>query len=115
MRNEQHYRKMLEQNPSATVGFTLAAAMVYAARYGACEPEHHNTDEWSEIARWLKSEYGETLDADQVSDEMDNANKSAAAALLGKLGGSATSPAKQAASRANGRLGGRPRKAAPSA
>jgi hypothetical protein len=33
---------------------------------------------------------------------------------LGRKGGSATSPAKQAASRANGRLGGRPRKAASS-
>ena len=32
------------------------------------------------------------------------------ASLLGKAGGSATSPAKKAASRANGRRGGRPRK-----
>lgn len=35
---------------------------------------------------------------------------SAAAALLGRLGGLSTSPAKQAASRRNGCLGGRPRK-----
>ena len=34
------------------------------------------------------------------------------AARLGRVGGAATSPAKKAASRANGRLGGRPRKAA---
>jgi Protein of unknown function (DUF2442) len=34
------------------------------------------------------------------------------ASLLGKAGGSATSPAKKAASRANGRRGGRPRKEA---
>ncbi len=34
------------------------------------------------------------------------------AARLGQAGGRATTPAKKAASRANGRLGGRPRKAA---
>lgn len=34
------------------------------------------------------------------------------AGLLGKAGGSATSPAKKAAARANGRRGGRPRKEA---
>lgn len=34
----------------------------------------------------------------------------AAASILGKLGGKSTSPAKQAASRANGRKGGRPAK-----
>jgi hypothetical protein len=33
------------------------------------------------------------------------------AAQLGKAGGSATSPAKTAAVRANGKLGGRPKKA----
>lgn len=35
------------------------------------------------------------------------------AQLMGKAGGHATSPAKRAAARANGRLGGRPRKHAP--
>ena len=51
MRNEQHYRRMLKQNPNAGVGFTLDAAMVYAARYGTCEPSDHGTDEWKTIAR----------------------------------------------------------------
>lgn len=37
------------------------------------------------------------------------AARSAAAAALGRRGGASTSPAKRAASRANGRLGGRPR------
>lgn len=82
MRNEQHYRRMLEQNQNASIGFTLAAAMVYAARYGVCESEHHGTDEFKNIARRLKSEYGENLTVDDVSSEMDRANRSAAGAKL---------------------------------
>ena len=39
-------------------------------------------------------------------------SKAWAAARLGQKGGKARTPAKQAASRANGRLGGRPRKVA---
>ncbi|MCI0549435.1 MAG: hypothetical protein L0287_00625 [Anaerolineae bacterium] len=75
MRNEQHYRRILEQNPNASVGFTLAASMVYATRYGVCEAEHHGTDEWLEIARRLKSQYGENLSVDEVSDEMNTARR----------------------------------------
>jgi len=104
MRNEQHYRNMLEQNPNASVGFTLAAAMVYAARYGACEPEHHSTEEWKNIARRLKSEYGEILGTNQVSAEMDRANRSATAAALGRVGGTRTSPVKTDANRAKSNL-----------
>lgn len=106
MRNEQHYRKMLEQNPNASIGFTLAAAMVYAARYGTCEAEHHGTEEYKTIARRLKSEYGENLAADDVSAEMDTANRSAAASQLGSI----KSDRKSKSSAANGKLGGRPRK-----
>jgi hypothetical protein len=108
MRNEQHYRSMLEQNPNASIGFSLAAAMVYAVRYGSCEPVDHGTDEFKTIARRLKSEYGENIAADDVSLEMDRANQSAAAAKLRAI----PSARRSEQSRINGRLGGRPRKAA---
>jgi hypothetical protein len=106
VRNEQHYRRMLEQNPSASVGFALASAMVYAARYGSCEPADHGTEEWKTIARRLNSEYGENLTIGECSAEMDKANKSAAAAALRAI----PSESRSNASRENGKHGGRPRK-----
>lgn len=109
MRNEQHYRRMLEQNQNASIGFTLAAAMVYAARYGACGPEHHGTDEFKTIARRLKSEYGENLTADDVTAEMDRANQSAAGAKLRAI----KSDKRSEQSRINGQRGGRPAKTQP--
>ena len=71
MRDKQHYLNMLAQNPDAGVGFTLAASAVYAARHGLCENEQRRTDEWSDIARDLKSRYGETLTTDEVRAEME--------------------------------------------
>lgn len=44
---------------------------------------------------------------------METTSEHEAAVLLGRRGGSAKTPAKAAASRANGKLGGRPRKPAP--
>jgi hypothetical protein len=70
MRDANHYRQLLDQNPSAQVGFSLAASAVYAARYGSCEAQDHGTDEWREIAHDLKSRYGENLDASDVRSEM---------------------------------------------
>jgi hypothetical protein len=70
MRDKQHYLNMLDQNPDAQVGFTLAASAVYAARYVTCEPADHGTQEWSAIARDLKSRYGENLSTDDVRSEM---------------------------------------------
>jgi hypothetical protein len=71
MRDAKHYRRLLDQNPNASVGFTLAAAAVYAAKYGTCEPADHGTGNWKSIARDLKLRYGEQLSADAVRDEMD--------------------------------------------
>lgn len=70
MRNAQHYRDMLARNPDASIGFSLAARMVYASRHGACEDEDCGTDEWREIARDLKRRYGENLTVDEVRAEM---------------------------------------------
>lgn len=70
MRNQTHYLNLLSHNPTAQVGFTLAASAVYAARHGVCENEHRSTDEWADIARDLKSRYGENLTTDQTRNEM---------------------------------------------
>lgn len=108
MRDERHYTRLLDQNPSASVGFTLAASAVFAARYGFCEPMQHSTGEWREIARRLKSEYGEILSTDEVRAEMKLAERSAAAAVLGSIGGSVQSDAKTKAARENARKPPRP-------
>lgn len=96
---------MLSENPSAAVGFTLAADMVFAARHDVINrADDHGTDEWRTIARNLKSRYGESLSVDEVHHEMSPV-KSAAAAL-----GSIKSERKSATSRENGKKGGRPKK-----
>ncbi len=71
MRTAEHYLKLLDENPNTIVGFTLAAAAVYAARYGICEAEHKSTDECKRIARDLRGRYGETLTTDEVRKEMN--------------------------------------------
>lgn len=104
MRDARHYTRLLDQNPSASVGFTLAAAAVYAARYGKCEADDHSTDEWREIARNLKADYGETLSADEVRAEMKVAEQSAAGAAMGSI----KSEAKTTAARENAKKPPRP-------
>lgn len=67
MRNKKHYENLLNQNPIASVGFSLAADAIIAAKNGIFET-HDN--EWKSIARELKSKYGENLTVEQVRDEM---------------------------------------------
>lgn len=74
MRDEQHYRRMLAGNPGASIGFTLAAAMVYAARYGCVEAGAHSTEQFRLIALRLRSRYGEYLSNQQAALEMDKAH-----------------------------------------
>lgn len=70
MRTATHYRNLLDRNPSASVGFSLAAAAVYATRFGFCEAEQHGTNEFQDIARDLRVRYGENLTTDEVRREM---------------------------------------------
>lgn len=105
MRTKKHYENLLNKNPNTTIGFTLAADMVFAARHDVINrAEAHRGDEWKTIARNLKLKYGEVLNVDNVKIEMSPL-KTAAAAL-----GSIRSDKKSASSRENGKLGGRPRK-----
>ena len=103
MRTKKHYEKMLSENPNATIGFTMAADMIFAARHDFINrADDRGGDEWKNIARNLKSKYGEVLTVDEVRAEMSPV-KIAAAAL-----GSIKTEKKAASSRENGKLGGRP-------
>jgi len=74
MRDREHYIKVLAENPNATIGTTLAAAAVYAARHGRCEPEDRG-DDWRAIVRDLQARYGENLTVDEVRREMRGLTK----------------------------------------
>lgn len=71
MRDKKHFLRLLNDNPNASVGFSLAAAAIFAARNGTCEPNDHSTTEWKAIARRLRATYGENLAVDEVLAEMD--------------------------------------------
>ena len=105
MRTKKHYEKMLTENPNTSIGYTLAADMVFASRHDVINrADDHGGDEWKNIARNLKSRYGEALSVDQVRHEMSPVK--AAAAALGRV----KSERKSQTSRDNGLLGGRPKK-----
>ena len=68
-RTKLHYQQMLANNPNATIGHTLAAYMILAARNGLVFFEKDD-DAVRAIARRLKAEYGEELSPDIVKEEM---------------------------------------------
>jgi len=74
MRTKKHYENLLSSNPNSTVGFSLAAQAVYAAKNGNYpgpnESDGTDVSAWKTIARELKSKYGENLTADEVRVEM---------------------------------------------
>jgi len=73
MRDREYYLKILKSPHYARIGFTLAASMIYAARYGVCDLKHRRTGEFAAIARQLKTRYGEALSVEEAGEEMDNA------------------------------------------
>lgn len=104
MRTKKHYENLLRENPSTTLGFSLAADMVYAARHEIIRrADAHLGEEWRNIARMLKSKYGENLTVEQV--HLETTPIKIAAAVLGSI----KSERKAATSRENGRKGGRPK------
>lgn len=70
-RNASHYRRMMRENPESSVGVSLAAAAVYAARYGVCEAEDRDSAAYRQLYRDLRIRYGEALTAAEVLAEMD--------------------------------------------
>lgn len=80
-RDTQHYRRMLDENPNAGIGFSLAARAVYAARTGEDATDPSDDDLFRAIARGLKRRYGETLTREQTLAEMADVPQSPAAEL----------------------------------
>lgn len=74
MRTKKHYENLFNQNPNTSVGFTLAAQAVYAAKNGNYpgpnESDGTDVSACKSIARELKSKYGENLTVEQVREEM---------------------------------------------
>ena len=71
MRTKKHYEDLLTKNPNASIGFTLAADMVFAAQHGSIDtPNVHGDEKWKNIARMLKQKYGENLTGSQICHEM---------------------------------------------
>ena len=77
MRDTNHYKELIERNPNATFGITLAADAVFAGRYGFYSEvhNHHRDVRWTTIARYLRDEYGESLSGDDVLREMGKGMK----------------------------------------
>lgn len=80
MRTRKHYDDLLSKNTNTTIGFTLAAQAVYAAKNGVFDhnADDFNNDEYRDIARALKQKYGENLSTSEVRREMENFSQTGA-------------------------------------
>jgi hypothetical protein len=69
-RDAAHYRRMMAESPDTTVDVSLAAAAVYASRYGVCEAEDRHSAAYRQIYHDLKARHGEVLTAAEVLEAM---------------------------------------------
>lgn len=70
MRTFSHYKQMLQTNPTASIGATLAAAMIYAQRHGSYDIETRNNDEYRAIVVDLKNEYGKQISNSEIKAKL---------------------------------------------
>lgn len=99
------------------LAIAMAEAQAAALETGKREVPGHLGDAWaSKIASWALNSFALALSTGQHrtdaydSDRLAAAHRAAGVRPLAARAGRATSPAKAAASRANGRKGGRPKK-----
>ena len=70
--DELFYRNMLSHESGAEISVSLAASAVYAAKYGACEPEDKTRVEYKILLRTLREKYeGRNLSVSETITEMD--------------------------------------------
>jgi hypothetical protein len=73
MRDRAHYIDMLDRNPGATVGVTLAAKAILASCGWLQERWSPDSGaEQGKISRELRKLYGDTMTPDEVRTEMDH-------------------------------------------
>jgi hypothetical protein len=82
--DKQHYLKMFRKNSNTTVGFTLAAQAIYAARYGVFD-SNYNHNAYMEIAKEIEQKYGEYLTSEQVLAEMETEKAAATTIIVRKV------------------------------
>jgi hypothetical protein len=71
-KDEQFYRNMMKHEALSEIGVSIAASAVYAAKYGACEPEDKTSAEYHNLLRALREKYkGGNLTARETITEMD--------------------------------------------
>jgi rubrerythrin len=62
MRDKAHYLDMMRQNPDASIGISLAAKAIYAARYGDAD----DMSDGRELTREMMGKYGDSIPAHEL-------------------------------------------------